>query len=70
MSMQFRWLLVPLFKMDSDKPVEVERRLQSRFYHGTHFKDGRRGEDEGWSEWADIPEVHEKCTCPRASRKA
>jgi ribulose bisphosphate carboxylase small subunit len=55
-------MLVPMVTMESDRPVEVKRVLQFRYYTGTAYKDNRRGADEGWSFWRDIPEVHEADT--------
>lgn len=52
MSMQLRWLQQPTGHV-----------LQWRHYHGSCFKDNRRGADEGWSEWVDVPTANPCPTC-------
>ncbi len=53
MSMQLRWMV------QGHKPPV----LQWRFYNGEVYRDHRRGADEGWTEWADVPVVNACPTC-------
>ena len=63
--LQLRWALYPTNGESSGALSCYTKVLQWRFYNGSCNKDMRRGADEGYTEWADIPAVIVNATAPR-----